>query len=305
MQLCGYTSCAASGAQLTAHREVATAAPGPVVHAGEAAHALAREALHLDDLDAQLLALSQLDSALASGIRGAFLREDVEDTAAPSPAERVRLDNALITVRKLLAPDAVRSVVVEEIATRPGAAQLHDVTRFLRSKAWGRLRSAFGFLRSPGGQRAFSDFLAGLATHPPEALHLEKVRRVLAGGHEVELALVFSHDAVRVAMTTLAPQLPATLRRELSQWEQRHAAERENFRDSLQRTLTLQTYYALYALSDEDSEAVLRFWRSAAGKWWATTRLEVSAAVIRARLEAAASSLAPPRSDERGAAPRH
>ncbi|MFZ9888861.1 MAG: hypothetical protein ACO3JL_15285 [Myxococcota bacterium] len=267
--------------------------------------ALARESIHLGDLDTQLVTLSQLDSALALGIRGAILREIPPGAQGPSAAERMRLEVALTGIRKALTHDEISNLVVDEIVSRPGAAYLGEVAVFLRSKSAGRLRAGFTYLRSPGGQKAFSDFLAGLATHPPEPLHLQRVQQLLTGGREVELALVFSHDAVRAAMAAVAPQLPTILRREMPEWEQRHATERDTFRDSLQRTLTLQTYYVLYALSDDDVDAVLRFWRSAPGKWWSSTRIEVSTAVMRARLSAAASLLAPSHGDAPALAPAH
>lgn len=269
----------------TTTAEVTTPPPTPSAEELEgdldARRAVALEAAHLDGLDEKVQTLSSLHIALGDGLRGAYLR----DLEAPrlSPEAHTRLADIRLVARDAYRGDSLRAELAQRLAERPGAAHLGEVRAFLHGSAWQRLSKARAYIRTPTGQKALATFLAQIASRPPNEQRLSRVRQLLHASRDIEVMSALSFTATRAALEATVDALPPELARGYEQWRSSQQESAESFERSVTRTLLLQDYFALHALSDAQLEEVLRFWRSDAGRWWAEARAEETRALVEGR----------------------
>lgn len=256
---------------------------GEPVPEGMAAREVALEALYLDGLDTRVTRLSSLGEVVTQSLRQAAMREAEEGQL--SLRSRQRLAEVRRAAFDVYREGLLRRALVEHVADREGHERLPEVLAFQRSPRARLAASKRERVASSSGQKALALFLGERAKKPPDEVRLRLIKGLLEASREAELMEVLSYDASATFLGALEGELEGELGAGFQRWREEETG-RSTFAQQIQKSLLLQTYFALIELSRDELTALASFWQSPAGRWWADTRIESSKAVLEERAEA-------------------
>jgi hypothetical protein len=263
----------------------ATTPPAPAGDArpaleGAAPRDLALEALSLDGLDGRMTTLSTLGEVVSRSLREAALRE--AEGGALTLASRQRLTEVRRAAFAVYKEGVLRIALVDGVLAHPGSEHLPEVVTFLRSPRARLAADKRARVFTSSGQKALALYLGERATKPPDEVRLRLVRGLLDASRESELMEALSYDASATFLSALEGELEGELEGAFRQWRAEETG-RSTFARQIQKSLVLQSYFALIELSTAELAELAAFWQSPAGRWWADARIEAARAALKER----------------------
>lgn len=267
-------------------------APRAVARDEASLPALALEALHLDGTDVRLRVVGRAGEVLVDEL-GAWLLAVPEDERPPDDEVRAFTGRLKDTTRAAYAEHhllarAARTLVEDEKAK----ACLPSVVAFLRSPTHQRLFAEEAMASTPEGQRQLGLFIARLPARPEEEERVALVRRLATKSGEVELLFRLSHGVTKRIVETARPVTPAWAKDELDAHavadDSNGPAPEEAALSAMTRSRILRLLYTTRTLTRDELEALVAFWSSDDGRWYARRRLmAIEAALAEADLRLA------------------
>jgi hypothetical protein len=263
-------------------------APAPPARAE--ADALAREIVAFSSRGAQLASMAEQ------------VQLGIERNGASLPL--VTRELLLRAVAVHLAPEALRSGVVERLAPRIEPARAGEVLRWLKSPLGRRVTRLEQEASTPEGLAGLEAFAQQLHDALPPRSRLELMRRIEAAGRAVDFTLdVTARTSLGIALA-LDATLPASDQSSPEQLRAFIESQRVRLLPVVEQSVRVAYLYRYRDVSDENLGHYAEFLESEAGVWYVRETqhalLETLAEASLALGDAIAKELAPPESAPTG-----